>query len=131
MATLEVHDSQGRVERVVIARDQPVMFGSSPKCEIVLNGEDVLPFHGRVRWQNRKGRFKVDASPDAEFLWVNGHKMSSSSFRQGDEVQVGACRIFMINEGEAGPVAAPTSPPRDDVTRVQPPSFLAPPAAGT
>jgi len=127
MATLEVHDAEGRVERVVIARDQPVMFGSSPKCEIVLNGKDVLPFHGRVRWQNKKAKFKVDASPDAEFLWVNGHKMASSSFRQGDEVRVGGCRIFMINEADAAPVGLPSGPPpRDDATRVQAPPFLAP-----
>jgi outer membrane protein assembly factor BamB len=131
MATLEVHDGTGRVERKVIARDEPVMFGSSPKCDIVLAGEGILPFHGRVRWQTKKGRFKVDASPDAEFLWVNGHKMASSSFRQGDEVQVGPCRIYMINEGEAGPVALKSAPPRDDVTRIQPSPFIAPPAPGT
>lgn len=132
MATLEVHDGSGRVERVIIARDQPVMFGTSPKCDIVLSGAGVLPFHGRIRWQSRKGRFKVDASPDAEYLRVNGGKMASSSFRQGDEVQIGDCRIFMINENEAGPALVPTSaPPRDDVTRIQPSPFIAPPTAGT
>jgi outer membrane protein assembly factor BamB len=129
MATLEVHNGQGRVERVMIARDQPAMFGSSPKCEIVLDGDGILPFHGRVRWQARKQRFKVDASPEAEYLVVNGHKMASASFRQGDEVQVGDFRLFMINDGELDPAPAP--PPRDDVTRVQPPPFMAPPKAGT
>src|SRR5882757_8534170 len=114
MATLEVHNGQGRVERVVIARDQPAMFGSSPKCEIVLDGDGILPFHGRVRWQVRKKRFKVDASPEAEYLVVNGHKMASASFRQGDEVQVGEFRLFMINDGELD--APPAPPPRDDVT---------------
>ena len=50
--------------------------------------------------------------------------MASSSFRQGDEIQVGACRIFMINDGELDRAAA--SPPRDDVTRVQPPAVHRP-----
>lgn len=128
MATLEVHDGDGRVERVVISNDHPVLFGSSPKCDIVLSADDALPYHGRVRWQSQKNRFKVDAFPEAEYLWVNGQKMARSSFRQGDEVQVGRTRIFMIHDG--GP--EPTSPPaRDDLTRVQAPSFLAPPAAGT
>ena len=54
MATLEVHDGRGRVERVAIARDHPVMLGSSPKCDIVLEGDGVLPFHGRIRWKPRK-----------------------------------------------------------------------------
>ncbi len=128
MATLEVHDGRGRVERVTIANDQPIMFGSSPKCDVVLTGEGVLPFHGRVRWQTLKKRFKVDASPDAGYLVVNGHKMASSSFRQGDEIQIGSNRIFMIHAGAPEP---PPAPPRDDVTRVQTPVFLAPPPAGS
>ncbi len=132
MATLEIHDGSGKVERVVVARDQTVLFGSSPKCDIVLAGEGILPFHGRLRWNPKKNGFKVDASPDAQFLRVNGHKMSKSSFRLGDEIQVGDCRIFLINEADAGPAVLPTSaPPRDDVTRVQPPPFMAPPTAGT
>jgi outer membrane protein assembly factor BamB len=128
MATLEVHDGRGRVERVTIARDQPVMFGSSPKCDIVLSGEGVLPFHGRIRWKPQKQRFKIDASPDAQYLLINGHKMAASSFRQGDEVAVGNHRIFMINDAEPEPDVPPR---RDDITRVQPPAFIAPPAPGT
>ena len=104
MATLEVHDGRGRVQRVTIARDQPVLFGSSPKCDIVLDDPEVLPFHGRLRW--KRDRFKVDASPEAEFLEVNGRKMASSSFRQGDEIQVGSCRIFLIHDGRGPPRAA-------------------------
>ena len=130
MATLEVHNGEGRVERFVLTREQPMMFGSSPRADIVLSGEGILPFHGRVRWQAKRERYKVDASPEAEYLLVNGHKMATASFRQGDEVQVGACRIFMINEGDY-PVAPVSAPARDDVTRVMAPAFLAPPVAGT
>ena len=113
MATLEVHDDRGRVKRVMIANDQPVMFGSSPKCDFVLTGEGVLPFHGRVRWQPQKKRFKVDASPEAGYLLINGQKMASSSFRQGDEIQVGTNRIFLIH---AGRPEAPPAPPRPATT---------------
>lgn len=110
MATLEVHGAEGRVERVEVTREHPVLFGSSPNCDIVLAGPGVLPFHGRIRWKGK--RFKADASPDAEYLLVNGHKMTSSSFRQGDEIQVGPCRIFML-------YAADDLPPADDKTRIQ------------
>ena len=130
MATLEVHNGEGRVERFVLTREQPLMFGSSPRADIILVGEGIHPFHGRVRWQVKKERYKIDASPEAEYLVVNGHKMASASFRQGDEIQVGTSRIFMINEGDMH-VPAPQKPARDDVTRVQSPSVLAPPAAGT
>lgn len=123
MATLEVHDGQGRVERVVIAHDQQAMIGSSPKCEIVLAGDRIFPFHGRLRWQPKKKCFKIDASPDAQFLLVNGHKMASSSLHQGDEIEVGPYRIFLINDADQDP---PPPPARDDVTRIQPPSFIAP-----
>ncbi|MDR3633999.1 MAG: PQQ-binding-like beta-propeller repeat protein [Isosphaeraceae bacterium] len=110
MATLEVHGAEGRVERIEVTREHPVLFGSSPNCDIILSGPGVLPFHGRIRWKGK--RYKVDASPDAEFLLVNGHKMTASSFRQGDEIQVGPCRIFML-------YAADDLPPVDDKTRIQ------------
>lgn len=116
MATLEVHHGEGRVERVTISRDQAVLFGTSPKCDIVLNGPGVLPFHGRLRWKT--SRYKADAFPDAEFLEINGHRMTSSSVRQGDEITVGPCRIFMLDVDE--------DLPPDDATRVQPaPVFAA------
>ena len=93
MATLEVHNGEGRVERFVLTREQPLMFGSSPRADIILVGEGILPFHGRVRWQVKKERYKIDASPEAEYLLVNGQKMASASFRQGDEIQVGDTRL--------------------------------------
>src|SRR5947209_16739151 len=98
MATLEVHDGLGQVLRVSIDRDQTILFGSSSKCDIVLADPEALPIHGRLRW--KRDRLKVDASPEAEFITLNGRKMTSASFRQGDEVQVGACRIFMIEMSE-------------------------------
>src|SRR5690348_8809907 len=113
MATLEVHDGQGQVHRVEITRAQTGLFGASPKCDIVLNGPGVLPFHGRLRWKST--RFKVDASPDAGYLEVNGQRLASSSFRQGDEITVGPCRIFLIHSDED----LPPEPP-DDKTRIQP-----------
>jgi len=117
MATLEVHDGQGRVQRVEISRERTVLFGSSPKCDIVLSGEGVLPFHGRMRWSAQ--RYKVDAFPAAEYLEINGRRMTSSSVRQGDEITIGPCRIFMIYADE--------DLPRDDVTRVQPAPVLTTP----
>src|SRR5215468_10010993 len=110
MATLEVHHGGGRVEFVTLTRDQPVLFGSSAKCNIVLDDPSALPFHGRVRWKSPK--FKVDASPEAEFVLVNGRKMVSSSLRQGGEFQVGECRIFLIDASDGLPP--------EDKTRVQP-----------
>ena len=119
MATLEVHDDRGHVRRVEIDHDQPVLFGSSPKCDVVLEGDGVLPFHGRIRWKTK--RFKADASPDARYLLINGHKMTASSFRQGDEIRVGPCRIFMI-------YADDELPRQDDKTRVQEPPIRVPDA---
>src|SRR4051812_43795762 len=110
MATLEVHDGLGRVRRVPIERDQTVLFGSSPKCDIVLDDPEVLPFHGRLRW--KLYRIKVDASPDAQYITVNGRKMASASFRLGDEIEVGACRIFLVHADEDLPKKARR--PRDD-----------------
>jgi outer membrane protein assembly factor BamB len=124
MAMLEVHDGHGGVKRVPVARNQTILFGSSPQCDIVLDDPEVLPFHGRLRW--RRDKMKVDASPQAEFIELNGRKMATATFRQGDELQLGSCRIFLISAGIEVP-PKPESPPLDDEpTRVQLPPVLAP-----
>ncbi|QEH33879.1 outer membrane biogenesis protein BamB [Aquisphaera giovannonii] len=98
MATLEVHDDQGRVQFVELSRDHPALFGTSAACDVVLSGEGVRPVHGRILW--KKHRFRIEASPDAQYVEVNGTKMSSSSLHQGDEVGVGPCRIYMFRIDE-------------------------------
>ncbi len=98
MATLEVHDGQGRVQFVELARDHPVLFGTSASCDVLLDGDGIRPVHGRIRWKKR--RFRVEASPDAEFVLINGTKMATGSIRQGDEIAVGACRIFLLRNDE-------------------------------
>ncbi|HEV3121364.1 MAG TPA: FHA domain-containing protein, partial [Isosphaeraceae bacterium] len=107
MATLEVHDDRGNVRRVAISRDHPALFGSSAECDIVLQAPGILPVHGRIRWKG--GRYKVDASPDAQAIERNGQKVTTASFRIGDEVRVGPYRIFMIN---------PDTGPLDEKTRL-------------
>jgi len=99
MSTLEVHDGQGRVQFVELSRDHPVLFGTSAACDILLEGAGIRPVHGRIRWKRK--RFKIEASPDAEFVLVNGHKMTSSTIRQGDEIVVGPCRMFLLKVDES------------------------------
>ncbi len=120
MATLEVHDSQGRVQFIELSRDHPVLFGTSAACDVALDGEGIRPVHGRIRWKKR--RFRVEASPDAEFVLINGTKMASGSLHQGDEVVVGDCRIFLLRNDEESAEdddGAPSQPTVDgDRTRV-------------
>ncbi len=123
MATLEVHDSQGRVQFVEVTRDHPILFGTSSACDVVLQGEFIRPVHGRIRWKSDK--FKIEASPDAEFVLINGHKMTTASIRQGDEIAVGDCRMFLIRvEEEVGDTKRAKSAGRDDRTRVAAPPVV-------
>ncbi|QDV37046.1 outer membrane protein assembly factor BamB family protein [Tautonia plasticadhaerens] len=94
MATLEIHDGKGRVEYLTITRDQQVLIGSDPKCDIVLGDPSALPFHGRLRWKT--DRYKIEATPEARAIEVDGKKVVSSSFRQGSELRVGKARVFLI-----------------------------------
>ena len=103
MATLEVHDGQGRVQFVELARDHPVLFGTSAACDVLLDGDGIRPVHGRIRWKKR--RFRVEASPDAEFVLINGTKMATGSIHQGDEIAVGACRMFLLRDDDETDVA--------------------------
>ncbi len=98
MATLEVHDGQGRVQFVELGRDHPILFGTSAACDVLLDGEGIRPVHGRIRWKQR--RFRVEASPDAEYVLINGTKMTAGSIHQGDEIAVGGCRIFLLRNDE-------------------------------
>jgi hypothetical protein len=119
MATLEVHDGEGRVQFVELARDHPVLFGTSVACDIVLSGAGIFPVQGRIRW--KKGRYRVEASPDAEYVVINGHKMTSSSFHQGDEMTVGRCRLFLLRLDEtleARPADRPATRSDEERTRV-------------
>src|SRR5687768_391023 len=106
MATLEVHDGRGRVEFLTIARDSPVVFGGDPKCDIVLHDPQALPFHGRIRW--RKGKYKVEAFPESASLDVSGKRVVITTFKRGDEVRIGAARIFMINPDDGATDLATT-----------------------
>jgi hypothetical protein len=115
MATLEVHDGEGRVQFVELARDHPVLFGTGVACDIVLSGEGISPVQGRIRW--KKGRYRVEASPDAEYVVINGHKMTSSSLHQGDEMTVGRCRLFLLRLDEtleARPAGRQNAPTRSE-----------------
>ncbi len=118
MATLEVHDDAGRVQFVELSHDHPALFGTSPACDIVLAGEGVFPVQGRIRW--KKGQYRVEASPDAEYVVINGHKMSSSSLHQGDEMTVGPCRLFLLRVDENDQAQhAPRPPKRSDEERTR------------
>ena len=101
MATLEVHDGRGRVEIVTISRDHTALFGSDPKCDVVLDDPQVLPFHGRLRYKG--GKYRAEAFPEAQALAINGKKVVAASLAQGDEIKVGAYKIFLVNT-EDGPV---------------------------
>ncbi|ODU00652.1 MAG: hypothetical protein ABS79_02980 [Planctomycetes bacterium SCN 63-9] len=96
MGTLEVHDPQGRVQFLVLTKEHPVVFGSSPSCDLVLSGEGIRPVEGRIRW--KKTRFRVEASPDAEFVLVNGNRMSAAGLSPGDEISIEGCRIFLMRD---------------------------------
>jgi outer membrane protein assembly factor BamB len=110
MATLEVHDEAGRVQYVELTSDHPVLFGTSSTCDISLSGRGILPVHGRIRCNH--GRCRVEASSEAEYVFVNGHKMTSASLNQGDELGVGPCRLFLLRLDDKLGGRPPDRPPR-------------------
>jgi len=124
MATIEVHDGQGRVQFVGLSRDHPLLFGTSASCDVVLEGEGIRPVHGRIRWKSK--RFKIEASPDAQFVLINGHKMTTGSVHQGDEITVGPCRMFLLKVDDDQTTASASKSQADEGrTKV-----LSPPVGG-
>lgn len=106
MATLEVHDDRGSVEQVSIAPEGTALIGSDPKCDVVLVGPEILPIHARLRW--KKGRLKVEATPDAYAVEVNGKKVVASKLHPGDEIRIGGFRVFLMNLGKRPTEGEPT-----------------------
>ncbi|HZW31477.1 MAG TPA: PQQ-binding-like beta-propeller repeat protein, partial [Isosphaeraceae bacterium] len=123
MATLEIHDAKGRVQLVPLAQDHPVLFGTSPSCDVVLEGAGIKPVHGRIRWKSQ--RYKVEASPDAGFVVVNGHQMTTGSVHQGDWIAVGPCRMYLrqVEEESVGTRRQRPSPD-EGPTQVRAPSSV-------
>ena len=116
MATLEVHDAAGRVQFIELVRDHPVLFGTSAACDVILEGDGIRPVHGRIRW--KKSRYRVEASPDAEFVQLNGTKMAAGSLHEGDEIEVGTCRIFLLRNDDTIDVRQSTGAFDYEQTRV-------------
>ncbi len=105
---------------MTISRDHTALFGSDPKCDVVVDDPQALPFHGRLRWKG--GKFKAEAFPEANALVLNGKKVVAASFGDGDEIRVGQYRIFLAN--------ADDGPADPDKTREQAQSKAAKAAAG-
>jgi outer membrane protein assembly factor BamB len=106
MATLEVHDDRGGVEYVAIAAGSTALIGRDPKCDVVLGDPAVLLIHARLRW--KRGRLKVEATPEAHAVDLNGRRVIASKLRQGDELRIGVHRIFVLSAEEVAPDAEPT-----------------------
>lgn len=108
MATFEIHDSRGNVRRFTVSRDQVSWFGSSPECEMPLDGPGIAPIHGRLRFKDAD--FRVEVIKDGPDIFVNGKPSRTARLRRGDEIRVGGCRVFLINpdeeEGELAPLSA-------------------------
>ena len=111
MGMLEVHDGRGRVNFVAITPAKPLLFGTDATCDIVLHGAGVQPIHGRLRWKETK--YKVEATPEAKFVEVNGRKAVSATVRQGDEIRVGPAILYLTESEEAAaPAAGSPAKPR-------------------
>lgn len=95
MATIEIHDGKGGVVRRLIDDDRPLLFGTSKECDIVLPGPGVFPVHGRMRIKD--GKMKVQASPASGALDVNGKLVEAKSLAPGDELRLGAAKIYLVN----------------------------------
>ena len=65
MATLEVHDGQGRVQFVELERDHPILFGTSPHCEIILEGPGIKPVHGGSAGSRAGSRSRPRPTPSS------------------------------------------------------------------
>src|SRR5690606_1427483 len=94
MATLEIHDGSGRAEYVTISREGIGLVGADPKCDVVVPDPQARPIHARLRW--KRDWLRLEAMPEARSLLVNGRKLAKATLRQGDEIVIGACRIFVL-----------------------------------
>ena len=106
---------------VELTRDHPVLFGTSAACDVVLEGESH-PARSRPDSLEVEDDSRSRLRPTRNIVIVNGHKMTTSSLHQGDEINIGDCRMFLIRADEdLDQAGRKKSAAVDDRTRVASP----------
>ncbi|GIW88651.1 MAG: hypothetical protein KatS3mg108_2975 [Isosphaeraceae bacterium] len=118
MAILEVHDGRGRVFQLELDRSRPTIIGADPSCDVVVHDPLARPYHARIRTAS-DGGLKIEVFPDARSVALNGRSVAAARVRQGDEVQIGSYRLFLLADSQAAvatqarrDVEAPSSRPK-------------------
>lgn len=129
MATIEIHDSRGSVQRLELTPDQVIWFGSDPGCDVKLLGPGVAPYHFRVR--SKAGRYRVEVAPEAPEVEVNGRKTRKEKLDRGDEIAYAGTRVFLVQVDTAPVLALDDDPGFADAPPASPSPSASPVVART
>ena len=68
-------------------RDNEIIIGRSPQCDILLDDEEVSKLHTKIRVVD--GVFYVDDLGSANGTFVNGKQEYHAELKDGDEIMIG------------------------------------------
>lgn len=119
MARLEIHGSHGELQKIELPASGSLLIGSDAVCDLHLADREIQPIHARLKVQG--GVCQVEATPEGQFVRLNGKKSAKAALGPGDELGLGGYRIYMFESAAAAPV--PTAP-----RQARPPVAAAPPA---
>lgn len=112
LARLLVEDSRGSA-RIITVGDAPLVIGANPACDVTLPVEDgvVAPEHAQIRLT--AGRFVIRSLSLSHRTLVDGSSVYWATLEDGDEIEIGRCRLrFSILPSDGSP-ADHQAGPRD------------------
>ena len=91
-ARLHVTEASGRAGIVVLG-DKPITLGSDPTSEVVLEADDGLVAAAHAQIWFAGGHFAIRSLSPRHVTRVGGNKVNWAVLDDGDEIEIGRCRI--------------------------------------
>ncbi len=91
-ARLHVTEASGRAGIVVLG-DKPITLGSDPTSEVVLEADDGLVAAAHAQIWFAGGHFAIRSLSPRHVTRVGGNKVNWAVLDDGDEIEIGHCRI--------------------------------------
>jgi pSer/pThr/pTyr-binding forkhead associated (FHA) protein len=99
-AYLQILNPQEK-RRVIELREEDIIIGRSPECEIQFVVDNVSRRHARVFFQNEE--FMIEDLNSTNGLFVNGIKAVRCALRNNDQIALGGVRLLFNEEKKLQP----------------------------
>jgi len=98
MQTYRLKGASGKVANQSFGLGERTLIGSSPECELIVEGEGIAPRHTEIRLE-ANGGLTLQHLDNAFETRVNGIPVEQISLGSGDEIRIGGYRWVLQAPG--------------------------------